>query len=120
MLNATAAIAVGIGLDVPVEQIREGLEQFNGVDRRFQLKGARTAFASSTTTAIILQKFKRDAGRRAGSVALSKVHVIFQPHRYTRTQLLFDDFATAFGDADSVFVLDIYRGQRVADPGRHR
>jgi UDP-N-acetylmuramate--alanine ligase len=37
-----------------------------------------------------------------------KVHVVFQPHRYSRTQLLIDDFATAFGDADTLFVLDIY------------
>ncbi len=39
VLNATAAIAVGIGLDVPVEQIRSALENFRGVDRRFQLRG---------------------------------------------------------------------------------
>ena len=48
---------------------------------------------------------------------LPKVHVIFQPHRYTRTQLLLDEFATAFRDADSVLVLDIYAASEPPIPG---
>ncbi len=54
---------------------------------------------------------------RPASAASSKVHVIFQPHRYTRTQLLLDEFATAFRDADSVFVLEIYAASEPPIPG---
>ena len=54
------------------------------------------------------------AARQCG---FSKVHVIFQPHRYTRTQLLLDEFATAFRDADSVLVLDIYAASEPPIPG---
>ena len=54
------------------------------------------------------------AARQCG---FNKVHVIFQPHRYTRTQLLMDDFATAFRDADSVLVLDIYAASEAPIPG---
>ena len=54
------------------------------------------------------------AARQCG---FRKVHVIFQPHRYTRTQLLLDEFATAFRDADSVFVLDIYAASEPPIPG---
>ncbi len=114
--NATAAIAVGIGLDVPVEDIRRGLADFNGVDRRFQLMGN-----SGGVTVIddyghhpteILATLA--AARQCG---FEKVHVIFQPHRYTRTRLLLDEFATAFRDADSVLVLDIYPASEPPIPG---
>jgi UDP-N-acetylmuramate--alanine ligase len=107
ILNATAAIAVGIGLDVSVEAIRHGLDQFRGVDRRFQLRG-RTAGVSVIDdyghhpTEI---KATLAAARQCG---FRKIHVIFQPHRFTRTRDLMDEFTTAFGDADSLFVLDIY------------
>jgi UDP-N-acetylmuramate--alanine ligase len=107
ILNATAAIAVGVGLDVAVDAIRAGLDQFRGVDRRFQLRG-RTAGVSVIDdyghhpTEI---KATLAAARQCG---FRKVHVVFQPHRYTRTRDLIDDFAKSFGDADSLFVLDIY------------
>src|ERR1700677_246108 len=107
ILNATAAIAVGVGLDVAVEAIRAGLDQFRGVDRRFQLRG-RVAGVSVIDdyghhpTEI---KATLEAARQCG---FRKVHVVFQPHRYTRTRDLIEDFTTAFGDADSLFVLDIY------------
>ena len=105
--NATAAIAVGFGLDIPMEKIREGLENFNGVDRRFQFKG------SANGVTVIDDYGHHPTEIRATLAAarecgFSKIHVLFQPHRYTRTQLLLDDFATAFRDADSVTVLDIY------------
>jgi len=105
--NATAAIAVGIGLDIPVDRIREGLANFSGVDRRFQLKGRVNGvtviddYGHHPTEIRATLAAARQCGFR-------RVHVIFQPHRYTRTQLLLSDFASAFGDADSVTVLDIY------------
>ncbi|MGB8887911.1 MAG: UDP-N-acetylmuramate--L-alanine ligase [Candidatus Korobacteraceae bacterium] len=105
--NATAAIAVGLGLDVPVEQIRDALENFNGVDRRFQLIGTVNGVSVIDDYGHHPTEIRATlaAARQCG---FKKVHVIFQPHRYTRTQLLMDDFATAFRDADSVLVLDIY------------
>ncbi len=107
VLNATAAIAVGIGLDVGVEAIRAGLDQFRGVDRRFQLRGRAGGVSVIDDYGHHPTEIKATlaAARQCG---FRKIHVVFQPHRYTRTRDLIDDFATAFGDADSLFVLDIY------------
>src|SRR5438876_574110 len=107
ILNATAAIAVGIGLDVPVEQIHSAVASFEGVDRRFQLRGTAGGvsviddYGHHPTEIRATLAAARECGYR-------KVHVVFQPHRYTRTQSLMDEFATAFENADSLFVLDIY------------
>jgi UDP-N-acetylmuramate--alanine ligase len=107
ILNATAAIAVGMGLDVGVEAIRTGLDQFRGVDRRFQLRG-RAAGVSVIDDYGHHPTEIRATLAAARQCGFRKVHVVFQPHRYTRTRDLLEDFATAFGDADSLFVLDIY------------
>jgi UDP-N-acetylmuramate--alanine ligase len=107
ILNATAAIAVGVGLDVPIPQIHSALASFAGVDRRFQLRGTAAGvsviddYGHHPTEIRATLAAARECGYR-------KVHVVFQPHRYTRTQSLMDEFATAFEDADSLFVLDIY------------
>ncbi len=107
VLNATAAIAVGIGLDISVAQIREALENFRGVDRRFQVYGQVAGvtviddYGHHPTEIRATLAAARQCGYR-------KIHVIFQPHRYTRTRDLMDEFATAFADADSLTVLDIY------------
>ena len=114
--NATAAIAVGIGLDIPADEIREALRNFNGVDRRFQLIGAADGVSVIDDYGHHPTEIRATlaAARQCG---FEKVHVIFQPHRYTRTQLLLDDFAAAFRDADSVFVLDIYPASEPPIPG---
>src|SRR5271166_3922452 len=114
--NATAAIAVGMGLDVPLERIREALENFNGVDRRFQ----RIGVANRVT---VIDDYGHHPTEIRATLAAArqcgfcKVHVIFQPHRYTRTQLLMEEFATAFYDADSLLVLDIYPASEPPIPG---
>lgn len=107
VLNATAAIAVGVGLDVGVEAIRTALDQFRGVDRRFQLRGRAAGVSVIDDYGHHPTEIKATlaAARECG---FRKVHVIFQPHRYTRTRDLMEDFTTAFADADSLFVLDIY------------
>ena len=107
ILNATAAIAVGVGLDIAVDAIRAGLDQFRGVDRRFQLRGRAAGVSVIDDYGHHPTEIKATlaAARQCG---FRKVHVVFQPHRYTRTRDLIEDFATAFGDADSLFVLDIY------------
>jgi UDP-N-acetylmuramate--alanine ligase len=107
VLNATAAIAVGIGLDIPADQIRSGLENFRGVDRRFQLRGKAGGVS-------VIDDYGHHPTEIRATLAAAKqcgfrkIHVIFQPHRYTRTHDLMKEFATAFGDADSLLVLDIY------------
>jgi UDP-N-acetylmuramate--alanine ligase len=114
--NATAAIAVGIGLDIPVGQIREGLANFSGVDRRFQFKGRVNGvtviddYGHHPTEIRATLAAARQCGYR-------RIHAIFQPHRYTRTQLLLDEFARAFNDADTISVLDIYAASEAPIPG---
>jgi len=107
VLNATAAIAVGVGLDVELDAIRTGLDQFRGVDRRFQLRG-RAAGVSVIDDYGHHPTEIRATLAAAKQCGFRKVHVVFQPHRYTRTRDLVEEFTTAFGDADSLFVLDIY------------
>jgi UDP-N-acetylmuramate--alanine ligase len=107
VLNATAAIAVAMELEVKPETIREALATFSGVDRRFQLRGRERGisvvddYGHHPTEIRATLDGARDCGFR-------KIHVLFQPHRYTRTFHLMDEFARSFHQADSVFVMDIY------------
>jgi UDP-N-acetylmuramate--alanine ligase len=107
VLNATAAVAIGVQLGMAPEQIAAGLATFRGVDRRFQVRGVERGVTviddyghHPTEIRATLQ-----AARECG---YGRVLVLFQPHRYTRTRDLMEDFAGAFGDADAVQVLDIY------------
>src|SRR6266853_4042314 len=107
VLNATAAVAVGLELEIPVDTIREALAGFSGVDRRFQVRGSGRGITvvddyGHHPTAIRATLASARACRFKG------VHVLFQPHRYTRTQALMEDFARAFHQADTVHVADIY------------
>ena len=107
VLNATAAIAIALELDIKLPVIREAIASYTGVERRFQTRGEERGITviddyghhpteiRATLAAARLCDFKR-------------IHVIFQPHRYTRTQHLMDEFAKSFHQADSVYVLDIY------------
>ena len=107
VLNATAAIAVGVGLDISVDAIRAALDQFRGVDRRFQLRGTAAGISVIDDYGHHPTEIKATlaAARQCG---FRKIHVIFQPHRYTRTRDLMEEFTTAFADADSLLLLDIY------------
>jgi len=107
VLNATAAIAVGTALDIPVEQIRSALAGFRGVDRRFQFKGAAAGVSVIDDYGHHPTEIRATlaAARQCG---FRRVHVIFQPHRFTRTRDLMDEFTTAFADADTLCLLDIY------------
>jgi len=107
VLNATAAVAIGVQLGVAPDAIAAGLASFRGVDRRFQTKGTVRGvtvvddYGHHPTEILATLRAARDAGYPG-------VHVIFQPHRYTRTRDLQPEFARAFADADTVQVLDIY------------
>ena len=107
VLNATAAIAVGIGLDITADDIRMALENFRGVDRRFHLRGKAAGISVIDDYGHHPTEIRAtlSAARQCG---FGKIHVIFQPHRYTRTRDLRDEFATAFQDADTLAVLDVY------------
>ncbi len=107
VLNAAAAIAVGLEIEIDVEHIRAGLDEFQGVDRRFQVRGERAGVT-------VVDDYGHHPTEIRATLAAArhgryrKVHVLFQPHRYTRTQALLDDFARSFHQADTVWVLDIY------------
>jgi UDP-N-acetylmuramate--alanine ligase len=116
ILNATAAIAVGIGLDIAPERIREALEGFRGVDRRFQVKG-RAAGVSVIDDYGHHPTEIRATLAAARQCGFKRVHVIFQPHRFTRTRDLLNEFGTSFHDADTVQVLDIYAASEPPIPG---
>jgi UDP-N-acetylmuramate--alanine ligase len=107
ILNAAAAAAVALELDIDADQIRAGLAAFTGVDRRFQLRGREAGITVVDDYGHHPTEIQATlAAARLGGY--SRVIVIFQPHRYTRTQELMDDFARAFHAADAVLVLDIY------------
>jgi UDP-N-acetylmuramate--alanine ligase len=107
ILNATAAVAIADQLEIPAEKIAQGLASFNGVDRRFQLRGKANGVAvvddygHHPTEIRATLSAARECGYR-------KIHVLFQPHRYTRTRDLFEDFTHAFTQADTVTLLPIY------------
>jgi len=107
VLNATAAVAVGVQLGVAPELIANGLDSFRGVDRRFQIKGVARGVTVVDDYGHHPTEIKATlhAAREAG---FKRVLVLFQPHRFTRTRDLMEDFAGSFGEADGVEVVDIY------------
>ncbi|MFZ0800119.1 MAG: UDP-N-acetylmuramate--L-alanine ligase [Terriglobales bacterium] len=107
VLNATAAIAVGTALDIPAATIRSALDRFRGVDRRFQLRGKAAGVSVIDDYGHHPTEIRATlaAARQCG---FRRLHVIFQPHRFTRTRDLMDQFTTAFADADTLLLLDIY------------
>ena len=105
--NAAAAAAVGLYLNIPAELIRQGLGKFAGVGRRFEIKGT---FAGVT---LIDDYGHHPAEIRATLEAArgcnyKRLVVLFQPHRYTRTKHLWDEFCRAFNQADVLIVSEIY------------
>jgi UDP-N-acetylmuramate--alanine ligase len=107
VLNATAAIAVAMELHVEPDVIREGLGKFTGVGRRFELRGTVKGVAVVDDYGHHPTEIRATLAA-AKSCCQGRMHVLFQPHRYTRTLHLLDDFARAFHQADRVLVLDIY------------
>jgi UDP-N-acetylmuramate--alanine ligase len=106
-LNAAAAVALALELDIPLETIREALENFSGVERRFQYRGAARGVAVIDDYGHHPTEIRATLAA-ARACRFARIHVLFQPHRYTRTHALLDEFARAFHQADSAFVLDIY------------
>jgi UDP-N-acetylmuramate--alanine ligase len=115
-LNATAAVAIADQLGVPGNKIADGLRSFRGVDRRFQIRGT----AGGVT---VVDDYGHHPTEIRATLAAARecghsgVHVVFQPHRFTRTRDLLDEFGGAFTDADSVTVLPIYAASEEPLPG---
>jgi UDP-N-acetylmuramate--alanine ligase len=106
--NALAAIAVALELDIPFDKIRDGMSKFRNANRRFQFKGEAQGVTvvddyghHPTEITATLTAAKNGSGGK-------RTVVIFQPHRYTRTADLMEDFARSFNNADVLFVCDIY------------
>ncbi len=107
VLNTLAAMAVADELEVPLDVVKEALRSFHGVARRFTV----TSVVDQIT---LVDDYGHHPAEVQATIAAARrayhgrVLVAFQPHRYTRTHLLFDDFTRAFNDADRVWVTDVY------------
>jgi len=106
--NALAAIAVGFELEVSFEKISEGLNSFTGAGRRFQTKG-------EVNGVLVVDDYGHHPTEVRATLAAAKlgsggrrIVVLFQPHRYTRTHDLMQEFARSFNNADVLFITDIY------------
>jgi UDP-N-acetylmuramate--alanine ligase len=114
--NALAAIAVGLELDVPFASAARALARFRGVDRRFELLG--TAFG-----AMVVDDYGHHPTEIAATLAAARegfgvrTIVVFQPHRFTRTRALLEEFGRAFFLADRVIVTEIYPAGETPIPG---
>jgi UDP-N-acetylmuramate--alanine ligase len=116
LLNALAAVAVGLELGVPFERIQAALTEFRGVERRYQLRGEVRGVRviddyghHPTEIAAVL------AAARSGRP--DRLVVVFQPHRFSRTRDLMADFGPALGAADVVMLTDIYPAGEAPIPG---
>lgn len=118
VLNALAAIAVGLDLEVPFERIQPALAGFAGVQRRFQIRG-------EAQGVLVVDDYGHHPAEIRATLAAAKagfdrrVITVFQPHRYTRTHHLRRDFLTAFYQSDVLIVMDIYPAGEAPIPGAH-
>jgi UDP-N-acetylmuramate--alanine ligase len=116
ILNALAAIGVGLDLEIPFPTIHKALAGFAGVQRRFQIRG------TAGRVTVVDDYGHHPAEVRATLAAAkagfdSRVVTVFQPHRYSRTQHLRQEFLTAFNQADVLIVMDIYPAGEAPIPG---
>ncbi len=105
--NALAAIALGMELELDFATIREGLQEFSGVQRRFQIRGEQRGIMVVDDYGHHPEEIKATL-RAAREGWNRRIVVLFQPHRYTRTHHLFNQFLTAFDEADVLFITSIY------------
>ena len=114
--NALAAVSVGMDLDVPVSAIKNALEGFEGIERRFQIRGEKKGI-------IVVDDYGHHPEEIRATIRVAKecwkkrLILIFQPHRYTRTQDLREEFFTCFDGADYMILSEIYPGGEDPLPG---
>lgn len=125
--NCLAAIAVANELGMDIDEIRKALSNFSGVQRRFELKGTVSGISviddyghhpAEIHATLRAAKNAIAGGRKNGSPP-GRLFVLFQPHRYSRTRDLLNDFFEAFTDADRVVLMDIYSAGEKPIPGIH-
>lgn len=113
--NALATVALARFLKIDLEQMKQGLKEFRGTDRRFQYKGELGGIT-------IIDDYAHHPTEITATLEATKKYphnktwCVFQPHTYTRTRAFLDDFAKALSQADKVVLADIYAA-READPG---
>ena len=108
VLNATAAIAIGLELEVNLVTIHEAINSFSGVDRRFQKRGEARGITVIDDYGHHPTEIRATLAAARLNDNFRRIHAVFQPHRYTRTEHLMDEFAKSFHQADVVYLLDIY------------
>lgn len=105
--NASAAILASYVSDIDLEVIRKNIKSYNGVGRRFEVKG-------SYNGALVVDDYAHHPTELKATLSAAKklkkstLWCIFQPHTYTRTKTLFDEFTTCFSSADELILMDIY------------
>jgi UDP-N-acetylmuramate--alanine ligase len=105
--NALASFAVGMELGMSFEDVKEGLHEFKGIDRRIQLKGEINGVRIIDDYAHHPEEIRATLSTLKESFS-SRIISVFQPHRFTRTSILFDEFVRVLRDVDMLFLLDIY------------
>ena len=114
--NAAAAAAVALYLNVPADLIREGLEKFRGVGRRFDVKAVVNGITLVDDYGHHPVEIRATLEAARGC-RYERLLVLFQPHRYTRTKHLWDEFCRAFNQADLLVMTDIYAANEASIPG---
>jgi UDP-N-acetylmuramate--alanine ligase len=115
--NALSSIAVGMELGIPFANIQTALEKMGGVQRRFQIKGTVKGITVVDDYGHHPTEIRATLETARQCWPDRRIAVVFQPHRYTRTASLFDDFTRAFYRADSLIVLPIYPAGEDPIPG---
>ena len=116
VLNACAAIAAAFILGIPFDSMRTALKSFSGTDRRFEFKGRKNGFSIIDDYAHHPTEIKATL-TAAKKYPHKKIRVVFQPHTYSRTKALLDDFADALSLADEVILADIYAARETDNLG---
>jgi UDP-N-acetylmuramate--alanine ligase len=114
--NSLAAVAVAREMDLAFPIIKQGLESFRGVHRRLELRGTEGGVTVIDDYGHHPTEIRATLSA-ARQVWKERLIVVFQPHRYTRTKALFDEFTTAFDAADVLIVTDIYAASEEPIPG---
>jgi len=115
--NALAAIAVGQELEVPLTTMSKALEEFSGIHRRFEIVGIQDGATVVDDYGHHPEEIRQTLRAAKAVWPEDRLVVVFQPHRYTRTQFLLQDFYTAFNEADVLILLDIYAASETPIPG---
>jgi len=108
VLNSLAAIAVSVELQVPLKVVKKALQSFSGIQRRFELKGEHKGIKIFDDYGHHPTEIKATLKAARGSFEKNRLVVIFQPHRYSRTRDLVDEFSECFDDANKLYLMDIY------------